>query len=515
VLTNVRKRGLLATTASWVRGATACFLIHTALLATCSAQGGGPPILSLSRTVGPPQTVDLTIANTSVAVQYDVQRASSLSLSDWSTIGIVQGNGDTVFFRDSNLGTAPRAFYRLLTTGATVIPRTDWSLQFVDSQETSQGSTYLAYNCFDGNINTFWHTEWINAQPPPPHEIQIDLGAMYNVSGFDYLPRQDGQTNGWIKDYEFYVSIDGINWGTPVATGTFAPTASQQEVVFAPTTGQYIRLRALTEVNGLPYTAVAELNVLNTGDRPPDSSINSPAADVTIAPGDILNFSGSGTDPENDVPFAYHWTFGDPAIPDSNVAAPGPVQFNNLGVFAITFTVTDSKGNVDPVPATRTVTVKNPPSPIIPHTNWSLEYVDSVDTSGNYAATNAFDDDASTFWHTEWYDAQPPPPHEIQINLGSIYTVDGFRYLPRQDGQVQGRIGQYLFYVSMDGVNWGNPVAGGTFPNTALEQEVQFLPVAGHYVRLVALTEANGLPFTAVAELNVLQAPTPTPTPTP
>ena len=72
---------------------------------------------------------------------------------------------------------------------------------------------------------------------------------------------------------------------------------------------------------------------------------------------------------------------------------------------------------------------------MIPHTTWTLQYVDSQELVGeNGAATNSFDGSTSTFWHTQWLTSNPPPPHEIQINLGGSYTLSGFRYLPRQDG---------------------------------------------------------------------------------
>ena len=155
------------------------------------------------------------------------------------------------------------------STTLRVIPQTNWTLVFVDSQEMA-GTNYAATNSFDGDVNTFWHTEWFNSRPFPPHEIQINIGAVYNVSGFLYLPRQDGNPNGRIGQYEFYVSLDGVNWGTAVATGTLANTASKSQVLFTSKTGQYVRLRALTEVNGLPYTSMAELSVLETPS--PDSA---------------------------------------------------------------------------------------------------------------------------------------------------------------------------------------------------------------------------------------------------
>ena len=104
-----------------------------------------------------------------------------------------------------------------------------------------------------------------------PHEIQIDLGAAYDLTGFQYLPRQDGSACGWIKHYEFYVSADGINWGTPAAAGTFqlhglchqlsGPGAGvpPAQIAFPAAIGRYIRLRALSEVNGNPWTSVPKL----------------------------------------------------------------------------------------------------------------------------------------------------------------------------------------------------------------------------------------------------------------
>ena len=157
-------------------------------------------------------------------------------------------------------------------TAGTAIPQSGWSLLSVDSQETTCGH-YGAVNSFDGNPATFWHTQWCPSIASIPHQIQINLGASYNVSGFTYLPRQDGCSHGWISQYQFYVSTDGVNWGNPVASGTFnygtAPTGCPGaavlpaiQVLFPSTTGRYIQLRALSEVNGNPYTAIAELNVL-------------------------------------------------------------------------------------------------------------------------------------------------------------------------------------------------------------------------------------------------------------
>ncbi|MGH1162551.1 M6 family metalloprotease domain-containing protein (plasmid) [Bacillus mycoides] len=142
------------------------------------------------------------------------------------------------------------------TKEASLIPQTNWTLKYVDSYNWYNLGTYA----FDGNKDTFWHTNW-SPVAPMPHEIQIDLGTTYNLSKFSYLPRQDGQINGTIKDYEFYVSGDGVNWGTAVSIGAFANNTNLKEVSFANKTGRYIRLRALSEVNNNPWTSAAEINV--------------------------------------------------------------------------------------------------------------------------------------------------------------------------------------------------------------------------------------------------------------
>ena len=131
----------------------------------------------------------------------------------------------------------------------------------MNSEETNSENG-VAENMFDGNGWTHWHSAWSQGVAPLPHEVQIDLGQTYTANGFEYLPRQGVVVNGRIGIYEFYVSSDGVNWGAPVAAGVFPTTAAQQTVNFSSKSGRFVRLRALSELNGNPWTCVAELNVL-------------------------------------------------------------------------------------------------------------------------------------------------------------------------------------------------------------------------------------------------------------
>ena len=142
---------------------------------------------------------------------------------------------------------------------------------------------------------------------------------------------------------------------------------------------------------------------------------------------------------------------------------------------------------------------------LIPQTGWSLISADSEETSAeNGKATNAFDGSTSTFWHTLYTGGATPYPHEIQIDLGATYGLDGFRYVPRQDGNDHGMVATWQFYASTDKANWGTAVASGTFNADTSEERVMFTRTTARYVRFVALSEINGNPWASVAELRMV-----------
>jgi len=113
----------------------------------------------------------------------------------------------------------------------------------------------------DGNPSTIWHTNW---EPPaqPPHELILDLKERVRLQGIRYLPRQD-MTNGRIARYEVYLSLDGKEWGSAMAAGTWPNDAARKTVPFEkPREARFLKLVALNEVRGQPFAAVAELDIL-------------------------------------------------------------------------------------------------------------------------------------------------------------------------------------------------------------------------------------------------------------
>jgi hypothetical protein len=398
-----------------------------------------------------------------------------------------------------------------------VLSQSDWTLHSVSSQELA-GEDGRAVNAFDGDAGTIWHTEWYAGSLP--HQISIDLGAVYVLDAFRYLPRpyagKTWQTNGRIKNYEFFVSGDGIDWGDPAVSGTLENIAEAQEITFPATTGRFVRLVALSEVNDHPrWTSMAEFNLRGlplSGNYPPDAVDDAFAVPADSA-NNLLAVLSNDTDP--DLP-------QDSLVIDSvgssvesavlshdgvTVTYTPPPGFS--GVDSFSYTVRDGAGAYD----TATVTIQVGATPeLLPRDAWQVTYVSSEELVGeNGAALNVLDGNPDTIWHTEW--STGALPHELVIDLGARFAIDAFRHLPRpyagKTWQTNGRIKDYEFYVSDDATTWGAPAAAGTLANTAQEQEV-VLPQTrvGRYVRLVALSEVNNHPrWTSMAEFNLLGLP--------
>ena len=148
-----------------------------------------------------------------------------------------------------------------------VIPtnNTDWpvtyttAVVYVDSEEANGYDAFLA---IDKNPNTFWHTAWKQSQPSFPHEIQIDLGGSQTIKGFTYLPRQDTYLQGTLGQYEFYASLNRLDRGLPVASGTFAVDRTLKTVYFPAVAARYVILKGLSDPTSGTQMAAAEIDVI-------------------------------------------------------------------------------------------------------------------------------------------------------------------------------------------------------------------------------------------------------------
>ena len=105
----------------------------------------------------------------------------------------------------------------------------------------SEGPIELA---FDGDTSTFWHSNYTPYQGLPA-TVEIDMGQVYTINKFSYLPRQSG-TNGIITEYSLYykTSADG-EWIPLAEEQTWAGDSSQKTVKFDAVETQYLKFVAL------------------------------------------------------------------------------------------------------------------------------------------------------------------------------------------------------------------------------------------------------------------------------
>ncbi|MBI4779153.1 discoidin domain-containing protein [Candidatus Falkowbacteria bacterium] len=467
----------------------------------------------------------------------------------WQTIHTVDPNSEVAIFEYTDSNFVDDSLYYIRVTQAdqemawsspiwveklqeNEIPHDQMSIVYADSEELIK-TYHPATLAIDGDKNSFWHTQWYSANPIHPHEIQIDLKNIYELSQLSYLPRQDGSTNGRIKNYELYVSADGQTW-EKINNGSFINSMAEQTINIANIPAKYVRLVALNEVLGNPWTSIAEISLKGTLSIPMPPDTAPPGIPLQLSASIVscnqINLSWQAS--TDNVGVVGYKVFRDGA----QIATTEQTGYSDAGLtgstqYSYSVLAYDAAGNESeaceaiiaetsaaPFCGDGTCNAQEtcsscledcgvcPANPVeISKTGWSLKYVDSQEMTGtNGRAAYAFDNNPNTIWHTEWALTNPDPshPHEIQIDLGAQYQLTQMRYLPRPGVYLNGTIKDYEFYVSLDGNNW-TKIMSGTWAVNQLEKTVDFNSAQARYIRLRALSEAYGNPWTSAAEISL------------
>ena len=194
--------------------------------------------------------VTLTSPDAGREIVYAVNGAKK-AVSYTSPIDFRAGGTLQVWYKDNPTLKFTRTFERILSVPLQVA--------FVSSEEPGSG---MARHLVDGDPSTIWHSAYGVTVTKYPHWIDFDASEEKTMKGFTFLPRQEGQ-NGWVKDYEIYVSQDGANWGEPIMKGQFERNADLKKVTFKqPVKARYIRLRALNEWSGNDFGSGAEFTLI-------------------------------------------------------------------------------------------------------------------------------------------------------------------------------------------------------------------------------------------------------------
>ena len=140
-----------------------------------------------------------------------------------------------------------QTYYCLIDIIPAFFDRSDWKVVDFSSQEAvGEGADNgRAVFALDGNTNTYWHTQWKDGRPGPPHYITIDMGVSKRILGSALVDRQN-VNSGRPENVQYFVSENGTDWQTTY-TGTLANTGDQQKVFFdKPVQGRYVKFQVNT-----------------------------------------------------------------------------------------------------------------------------------------------------------------------------------------------------------------------------------------------------------------------------
>lgn len=132
----------------------------------------------------------------------------------------------------------------------------------VKTRASSEQPGHEAGLAIDGNSATLWHTFWDEPRPGFPHELTLEFAKPVRLAAVKVLPRQDGNRNGWIKDYAVLVRRESSDWA-PYTEGTFGADATGKTVALQEAGAvQGLKLRALSGHAAGPWASVAELELV-------------------------------------------------------------------------------------------------------------------------------------------------------------------------------------------------------------------------------------------------------------
>jgi hypothetical protein len=143
------------------------------------------------------------------------------------------------------------------------INRRNWLIKSF-SEECPAYDAY-ARNSIDSIVKTRWLSSWDQLKALP-HFIVYDLGDKYNINGFGYLASQYLNDEGAATAWQFFVSNDGENWGTPTASGVWTyDNLDIKYIQHKDTEGRYVKFqidKSLPE--GQNYANCSEFYVYGT-----------------------------------------------------------------------------------------------------------------------------------------------------------------------------------------------------------------------------------------------------------
>ena len=421
--------------------------------------------------------------------------------------------------------------------------KSSWSAA-CPTTEPTQGALE---NLFDGNIGTFWCTQWSAAKPYPPHVLTIDLKDVYEVHGVALTARvdlADGMVSkirhGMVHKCDISLSYDNQTWipagefEKPFITGKAPETQIFFDQAFS---GRYIKINVTSCYDEAGKTGFYQCGFgeFNLYGKKSEGEVRKPILTLSSSQDSKINFASSSDiynreiklKAKTDIPveaaatvtFAIdsdYWSnttssykmFEESAfdfdkmevtIPAGESESeeltitlkPSQMQF---GDYVLPIMISDATGDFIMNDAVLKTQICASYTVSFDRTGWEGTASTEEDKNGPFLVGNLFDGKLDTFWCTEWTPVNVNPPHLLTIDMKESKSINGISLTARvnvEGGKItrirDGVPKKCEISVSENNDEW---VSVGTFemPYVSLEDPTNRLyfssPVEGRYIKI-------------------------------
>ena len=421
------------------------------------------------------------------------------------------------------------------------------SASWTASCPTTEPTQGALGNLFDGNIGTFWCTQWSAAKPNPPHVLTIDLKDVYEVHGVALTTRvdlTDGAVSrirhGMVHKCDISLSYDNQTW---IPAGEFEKpfiTAKNPETqIFFDQAfyGRYIKINVTScyDENGAVGFYQCGLGEFNLYGKKSGENARKPILTLSSSLESKINFTSS-TDiydreiklkAQTDIPveaaatvifaidedYLDNSTSADKLFDESAYAfdkmivtipageseseeltitlKPSKMQF---GDYVLPVKISAATGDFVMTDAVLKTQIFASYIVSFDRTGWEGTASTEEDKNGPFLVANLFDGKIDTFWCTEWTPVNVNPPHLLTIDMKETKIINGVSLTARvnvEDGKItrirDGVPKECEISVSDDNVAWKQV---GTFqmPYVTTDDPTNRIyfssPVEGRYVNI-------------------------------
>ena len=419
--------------------------------------------------------------------------------------------------------------------------QSSWTAACPTTESVNGALEYL----FDGDLGTFWCTQWKNAKPNPPHVLTIDLKNVYEVHGVALTARvnvkEDGTIeklrDGMVHKCEISLSNDNQTW---VPVGEFEkPFVSvknpETQIFFDKAySGRYIQVKVTSCYNeggnvGFYQCQLSEFNLYGkvSGEdvrKPVLTLVSSSESKINIATSSDIYDREIKLKAQTDIPVetpatitlaidsdystssyklfdeaAYSFDKMTVIIPagasESDEVTitlkPSQMQFGDYMLPVKISSVTGQFIMNDALIKTQLLASY---SVSFDRTGWEGTASTEEDLNGPFLVGNLFDGKLDTFWATEWSPTKINPPHLLTIDMKESKSINGVSLTARvnlTDGKVarirDGVPKKCEISVSDDQNTW-TPVGTFEMPYVSLEDPTNRIyfnnSVKGRYIKI-------------------------------